>query len=582
VKKLTLLLSIFFIPSLFADCKVGEEVIKDGVAVSLFDEGNSLSKVPQDDQDGMATCYANSLAMTLSSVIPSHPKLSYLDIAFQYGDQVNSKETKSTDSNSSGFFNADKGSFFEYGFTCKALYTIQNNGGVCSQNLMNIELQTYLGNSSAQGNVLNALSQYFDEAFKLNGAKSSDGATQAAEVKEFIKKFPEMRREYCQTLAKNETLQDDQVEPIFSDFLWSFRDDLKDDWFKKKSPNCHAWLSKTVFKMDPSFNSQDDNYTPAIQPELIDGFKKNVPKDIDVMNLFGDKTYYEWTKDTDWSSPEFKEKNFKLTSTAKGEIVKLAGAPIPDDCGPDFVLNSQTSLEAYASRMMDKIAYSRHNTKSCEAYIKDDLRQILYAGNVENGCSHEFATGLTSRAFVSLMDLNFDVDQITNALMGLNRYAKPSDPFYELLGPECAKNRIPVNNFKCEQSWAKDYTSKNNGAQKWGELISKDLHSSIREGRALILSTCSEALEVQTDTNYCRGEKARHHSVTLTGYRCEGVKIQYELTNSWGKSCSLKGGSNKNDVIECQKSGDDYNGRIWVEADYMAKNTQDYSAIKPY
>jgi hypothetical protein len=62
--------------------------------------------------------------------------------------------------------------------------------------------------------------------------------------------------------------------------------------------------------------------------------------------------------------------------------------------------------------------------------------------------------------------------------------------------------------------------------------------------------------------------------MTITGYRCHADKIEYEIVNSWGKSCQ----NNRN--VECQKDEyDDPTGPFWVKEDALVDSTTDLNTI---
>lgn len=88
-------------------------------ALSLFDSGRSLHGVSQQDQDGLATCYANTSSLIIKSYNPSLPVPSYLDIAAHnpdYQDEV------------------EKNYEFNYGLTCESLNEVKKKGGVLCVN----------------------------------------------------------------------------------------------------------------------------------------------------------------------------------------------------------------------------------------------------------------------------------------------------------------------------------------------------------------------------------------------------------------------------------------------------------------
>lgn len=135
------------------------------------------------------------------------------------------------------------------------------------------------------------------------------------------------------------------------------------------------------------------------------------------------------------------------------------------------------------------------------------------------------------------------------------------------------------------------------------KIFAKNALSAIKNQRPIEVSVCADFLMYSAKkdekgvinkpkSNSCRGfgddkRAESNHSVTATGYRCNGGKLQYQVLNSWGKKCPAD-----NPGVECEKGKDkicqdiDCNvfegfptGRLWVDQDVLVDHSTGLSQI---
>jgi len=93
-----------------------------GASFSLYSKGQALHGVKQQDQDSLATCYANTASLILKSYNPELPTPSYLDLASHYYGNDN---------------DADKVYDFDSGYTCNVLNNIKKeNAKICGNGIV--------------------------------------------------------------------------------------------------------------------------------------------------------------------------------------------------------------------------------------------------------------------------------------------------------------------------------------------------------------------------------------------------------------------------------------------------------------
>jgi hypothetical protein len=532
MKKLTSLFSLFISFNLFADCTIGGQTIKDGVSVSLYDEGKSLAGKQVNDQDGLNISYASALSTSLASAHPSHPSLSYLDIALQYKEKASS---------------TDKG------LECGILDQIKKNGGVCTQNSMSIEGQS---DSSIQARVLITLSRFLEQ-----GSQHSNAAkAQALEIKKMVKEVTKIKKKNCEYLVKNSNVYDKAAELIYMGAL-------KNLWIQKHaSSGCKEWAIETSKKIDPNFNLESDKYSPSIKKELVQELSKLLSVSSylgSLENVFADKTYDE---KMNASKSSLDQEALKIGNLLKSQLQKIGGS-IPYNCSL-VSLQDTKGLTKNGHHILSEIGYSWNNLKSCETFMAKGLQNDLYRGLAPVTCDNELAAGVTSSAFAALLELGVDVDKIESVLSS-NDLAS-TKPYYDLLGPNCAQYRVDMSQLSCEGHLAPQ-TKSEESQKKWTQSVSEKAGSSLLNGKAVVVQTCTRLLISETD-------RCDHYQdsafVNLTGYSCQDGKLRYEVAQSWGKNCISKG------QIECEYRDGEPNGRFWIDENHLARNAREIKIIK--
>jgi hypothetical protein len=214
-------------------------------------------------------------------------------------------------------------------------------------------------------------------------------------------------------------------------------------------------------------------------------------------------------------------------------------------------------------------------TNEIVSYLKDD-----------NQCANELNSNVMIEAMADIMDVAGSV-QIKNLLNPNSSYG---DQVKRILTPGCfaKRNLIPVKNISCETR-----STCNSGTGKCGDqaIIKEEFKTTVfegvKEGRATGMIFCTAVLkDPKVRSGFCKqpvkGVKGHtNHVVAVSGYRCQKGKIEYEVTNSWGKTCPVENKGFKNSAIKCVLDSEGKpTGRFFMTEDALVSNLIDFNIVK--
>jgi len=573
----------------WADCTMDGVSVKESERISLYDKGKSLEKFKSQDQAGLGICYAEAASVAISSALPNNPQVSALDLALQYSQKDRIDDVSKNASGKSGFMNPffEKKIFIEYGDQCDALEAAKENGGVCPVEKMNIENSSLIENDPyKQEIIMRKLSLYFDSIFKDKQQNKAQFEGQMKEIADLIKNSREAKAQYCAQITS--TKKDNQNWPevgleSYLIELWGYSNNKE----IKSEGECQSWVTKQLSKFLSNDNLTGDSINLQYQSGINLDFNSQVKNSIPTDQIFGDKSFSEW-----FASIE-DEKRMALEKAYAQELKKFffkkVNEPIPAFCKNSYLF-MDSSFEGYGYFAFEKLGFSQGNKKSCEKYIEQQLIIDLWSDQpFQSECGENYFSLEVSRGIAPFVELNADIEKVTSILTSVDKAS--IEPFYDLLGPLCKENRVDLSNVNCKTFRAPPYRDTNDlNDRKWDLLMSSEVKNSITSNKAIMFSACTDILKKEPkESNYCTdiSSSENMHAMTITGYRCEQGKIQYEVTNSWGNHCPLGSKNFKNSVIECQKHEvnengkirKELNGRMWIDSKYLSGNIADFETL---
>ncbi len=197
-------LLIFFSSFLVASVSDAEINCKNPTAAdakdfSLRSEGGSLANTKVQDQDGLGTCYANALSLALEANlgVPA----SYQQLAILYG--VNAHKGKpATILPSAG--SEGTSTFVDGGFSCEAFNVVKKRAPnyLCTRESVPIE---NLANSDGQGEVMRAMSEYYDQFNKLKKSNPKEAKRFSEELKKIFVNQKNLNKTFCKPVVDLDT-----------------------------------------------------------------------------------------------------------------------------------------------------------------------------------------------------------------------------------------------------------------------------------------------------------------------------------------------------------------------------------------
>lgn len=586
---------LFLTFNAFADCKMSNGktfvTVPENKVVSLFDPGKSLSTHKTQDQDGLGTCYANTTTAVLKSVLPGNPNVSYLHAALSSSTNGWSQNWSKGNNSYVKKDAAGAVSDFTYGgFFCETIGALKKSGGACPVNHSILE-NKQLVNSDVQAEMMNNLGIYFDS---LNQVKNDP--TKLQKLKQNLAKVVDSvnleRSKVIQACVaeRNKELPIKKAldEAVSMEII---NIDFNDPCGKSKAEKFQSMLGAQSIV-------SEDKIKIVIPPNLENEFNLFLAKNTELKtNLL---------KNLKGNSAQARED--KVFQSQVGRKIsefldaKLATIGVKNATCPQNSLKNkiQSTPEELGSSFYSGILNQKSDV--CDAYVENSaIMEAVKHSNV-NQCVPENQLDIMINALAPIMKIGEALDQsLVNKLSNpLSQYGKQ---LKDLLLPGCSdkNNLIDMKNIACssfsmcDQSQYIDmsnntYTGPQGGCYDIGSarsIVRTKVLNNITAGKALGISVCTAFMNnPNARTNFCQTPVqgiAGHsfHEMTISGYRCKGGKVEYQLLNSWGKEsgCPVNEG-NKNSAIECSLDGSgNRDGKFWVKEDVLVDSTNEISQL---
>jgi hypothetical protein len=567
----------------YADCKYYDgtktTTIAEGASVSLRSSGKSLENMKIQDQDGLGTCYANTTSTILKSVLPGHPDISYTHAAIMnttrgWSENWNNPNKK--------YLKADdkEANFADGGWVCETVAGLKKAGGACPKNLSSTE-STQLWDSDTQSRLFHGLSAYFDN---MNLIKNDP--SKFAQLKDDLSFAVEtIKIQNAALVAQCEERKNIKF-PVYSAVKDLFENTFFDDM--NNPTKCSQLKAEALKKfLTPESIINKDRLSIVPNADVLKIFSNMIEsdpvlaKDLEIFITIPNVSIFDYPA---LITELGKKINVSLLTLIPDEEIKKECTDVLPD---QSVYTSDSAASNFAY-------FVRRNTMDvCKDILKsDDLSNLLNPVTNSNSCLAPTNFEMILEALKPLMEMKTSIDEklLPTLLNPDNRYA---NQIVKAIMPGCLDQAklIPLNNISCAGFSLCDggfgdnntYTGPPGGCYSFDnakKLLRTKTLMGITQGRALGIDVCTSFMSNEDlKTNFCNsvlpgGEKHGFHEMSLTGYRCKGDKIEYEIVNSWGANCT----DNKN--IECQQ--DEFNnpvGPFWVKEDALVDSTVGVTSI---
>jgi hypothetical protein len=560
--------------------------IPDGTTSRLDSAGGPLENFRTQDQDGLGTCYANTASVMLQSRLPGNPNVSYLNLAFMFAEKYEAPKVRQHGTDSGRREDDKPGNeepfLVDGGFSCDAINSAKDRGGVCNREDVALEHMFHSGSSLIgsdsswiQKDLVGKLTKYYDGVFKDFGRQEKK----------------EKKKNFFGTIAPEPNTSK------FEDYKNALKDVLKNNKDKFTSEQClkpeiknsekvvENLLARIYqFTQNPK-NNKNKNFK-AIEDagrKLGRSFKMTVNG---VYKL--DTSVYEATKNM--LKTTYMEGLSKASST-NGDATNVLIKSI-QSMAPAFNEKMFADLGGWSEEDRDLLA------KDTDRYINKNVEECINASKLayftsDDGLMKDFASNTclaqyTNHAknikeLVTTLDkANMkNIDSLYSFLMDLPEM-NYEQAMMKMVGPDCPDNKkikIP-DNFECVSGsfyYSDDKTPSNdekylNETRSKLKNLAKD---AMTQGNAIGLSMCTGFFGKETPdafyskTRECPTTKHGFHAVTMVGYRCMSGKIQYLIQNSWGDWSAAK-----------ERFPDTEPGKAWISEDDLARNVYRYDMIK--
>lgn len=574
--------------------------IPDGTVERLDKTGMSLEKDRTQDQDGLGTCYANTASLMLQSRLPGNPEVSYLNLAFMYAEKVEAPKVRKngtdTGLRTKPADKKDDDFLIEGGFSCDAINTAKERGGVCGRADVMLESSIHTANSSVeakvQKDVLAKLTQYYDGVFKDFGREQEEEVQKKPKRKGWFG-FGKKKQEAEEQPEEEKPTKFDDYKVALRNIIQQNKDKFtKEQCMKPDTKNAEAVvenLMARIYQFSENHNNvRNKNYSTIYlagrqlgstlrmtingvlklehtinadtKKALMDSYVKEIssanPATVNVQSAF--------VKALQKVAPKFNEKMF-------ADI----GGWSPED------------RELFAN---DTDRYVKKNIESCldkaklEYFTKDDG---LLKDFTNDTCLVNYTTHAKNiKELVTTLDkANLkNIDSLYTFLMDLPEM-NYEEAMMKMVAPDCPdekKIKIPEN-LMCEN----ESITYNEGMKtpesdaaflnKTKEKLQKTMTESMAKGGGVGISICTEFFAQETagafynKTKECPKIKHGFHAVTMIGYRCQAGKVQYLVQNSWGdwKAAETRFGKENFE-----------NGKAWIDEEDIARNVYRLDVLK--
>lgn len=591
---------------------------------SLRNSGKSLASMQVQDQDGLGTCYANSLSLALEAELGS--PVSYHEIAIRYGVARNASAPRARAVVSTDATTGRRSLINEGGWACEAFNALKQRtpAKICKRNDVPLE---HLENPSDQQGVMESLAQFYDALTDFKKSNKTKADQFAPALRELLTSSTASSTNRCVEMLANPNRKAEGMERHIQSYCF--------DQYLNLQSAVKAEAKYKVLKDALPDVPDNARQRASLQTEIVrfqhkaDEARKKIRK-LGSMDTDPELTGLEPAEDAAFPRCVLKP---GFTQIFKDHVGKVA-----EEFNRDGNLNPLGSMRKVVDRFLDEkigriagipsfpkeIFANFEGTPHSEATLQSILRKDL-AQAVPSVCRSEITWRAMQnprliqetfyRSAGTCLPQNL-VDFTTQAFEGLGAISHGAFPARELIdavtrvdgtlddfvmgviGPGCVNNALNIPEaLTCDQ---KVYPLGLSDAEKNGKTpeqvaalarqksiehargyIESSLTASPR-GRPVMVSVCTGFLANDTmDSNFntnCVGGAVNHgyHEMTVIGTRCKNGKIEYQVQNSWGQGCgsytklNLDATPPSSTVLyDCNETG----GYIWVPEDVLVTNT---------
>lgn len=572
------LISLSSLTTVWADCTLpGGRTLPESQAVSLLDEGKSLSQFRIQDQDGLGTCYANATSAVLQSVLPNNPEISYGHAAIQttvLGWRADPRDSNYT------ILNSENPAVVNGGYFCETVTALKRSGGACPKSLSVLENTEQL-DPAIQQRFYNDLGRYFDILRVSSTPEAlSELRTDLGKVIDSMKYYRAEQRERCEELSSSPFPITYPVSELLSDLALSLND----------GSTCGAErLDLLKPYLGPNSDVRSDRVgrvTPA--PSVVSGIRAMIEGDEEIKRLLKDYPILTPSQTNRFNNLMGGKLKPYLLSLIQSESLSDSCKSTPHDW-----LSSEVDL---GFMIPDGISAQ-------EDYCKNFPVDPTFKTETELSCIAPVRLETLMKAIKPLTEIGRALDEQL-----LNDLTTPESPnehkLRALLMPQCENpaNLVAMNNVSCATFSTCSsglnasmenltYDGPPGGCYEFSQaknMARERIFNNIRNGRAVGLSVCTNFMTTPgVRTNFCKGGAGggvkghAFHAMTVSGYRCQNGELEYQVLNSWGKHCPAGDKTGfKNSDLECELGADGRpSGRFWLKEDVMVDSAVGFTQI---
>lgn len=603
-----LCLVTLFTFDLWAKCTImkGKEkvTIADGTRVSLFDSGKSMENHKIQDQDGLGTCYGNATSAIMKSILPNNPDISYSHAALKASAN---NWTASWNNPDGDKYVKQGGEFFNTnGAICEAIDGMKKSGGACPKSFSLTENHD-LYDVDVQEKLYAGLGKYFD---KMNTIKNDPAELEKCKqnlgaVVKAIKDQKAKLKKQCEDAKSQDYPLEKALGGILSTTILLANE-------KDPCEKAVADKIKTLATPDSYIKSDRVNLTP--KKELTDDLRKEINSNPRIAMML--KLYMDMEK-------HHRDTAKSITSEISPLIHKILKKYAPNE-----ELSGCNNLDPAKSPLISKhsdedeivrgMRDAKHN--KCDTFLPDykirvessEIRAKLAEAEGVKDCVALEKQEEILDAVLPMMELGIAVDDALLDSLS-DPVAQNAHQMERALMPGCLnkENLIKMDDISCEatimcdwglteqeKSYAK-FKGKGGGCldqQQAQTTYRSKVMEGINEGRAIGVTVCTDFLKnPNANTNFCNKTtsgipKHQFHVMSISGYRCMGGEVQYEVVNSWGaQHCPAEAKPDKatgkevykNEALECEldETGSP-TGKYWVKEKALINNTTALTDVK--
>jgi len=524
-----------------------------GTRFSYFDRGEVLSNFKIQDQDGIGSCYANALSAALKVSHKDHPDISYLHASLQ-------GTARTYNRNGRKLFDRGKGEVFNEGaWVCDAFDGLKEGGGACPG------IASGLENNLHQKSLLKSLASFIDYQYSRN----TNRADLNLKLRRLFEDAVNIRRKMKQDCVDQKELGFAPTEIIDRN--------LRSFLFTPNRSRCEKTLKAAIKKMYSDKTSLSPDFMDAeFQPTFIKKIRSIFSSSIAVKSL---------SKFHEMHEKQFFSRSEDVINPVFDELEKYIKAGLSDvSCRKEFIFPQRERFQFF-----EEIYHQHLKSVLADCEVLDEslvFERITHSSKLEDFYCLPPELQVPSQEIISHLSLlnSFIGDQFLERLINpgnLNSF----DQLMDMLMPRCRRkeNLISLNTLRCSE----EHFSGDDAHVRMKRYQQKIL-TALKEKRGVAISVCSTFLNttVFTPTNFCRTnpnptDEHKSHAMSVTGYRCKDGKIQYQLLNSWGKTCPPGANRNyRNDYMECEL--DNWgrpSGKLWVDENVLFDSTLRVSVI---